>query len=521
MYRSLLQIALLLSVGAGALGQTAPPEAYRPVYHYTAPKNWVNDPNGLLFDGRQYHLFYQHNPFGNEWGHMSWGHAVSADLLHWQDKPLAIPEFTHPDGKTQTAIFSGSAVIDKGNRQGFCPTGTRDCLVALYTGNVTRGDTQLAQYQNLAYSADNGLTWQQYAHNPVLDLNSKEFRDPNVFWYAPQQKWVMATVKATEHRVALFESTNLKDWRLLSHFGPLTDTSRVWECPALMNVPIDGEPGRSKWVLFVSAGHPQPGYLGMQYFVGDFDGRDFRLDPANPKPLAPAVMNVVDWGKDYYAAIPVNNRPAAQPNPITIGWVNDWEYANKIPTTPFKGTFALPRTLTLSRTAAGLELVQRPISLAPLRGKPVTLTSRPVTGTLAVPFRGEAYELTVDMGVGSASQVGLDLLVSGDEATRLRYDVTTQTLSLDRTHSGQVTFSDRFPSVETMPVPLTNSRLKLHVLVDKAVIEVFADDGRRVLTDAVFPTKHDGQLVLVATGGTATCHTLTVWPIGTTQTARR
>ena len=282
-------------------------------------------------------------------------------------------------------------------------------MVDIYTSNVTEGDKHLAQHQSLAYSSDKGRTWTQYAKNPVLDLNSKEFRDPNVFWYAPQKKWVMATVKATEHRAAFYESKNLKDWKLLSHFGPEADTSRVWECPALLPVPILNEAGRlsegqitgdlSKWLLFFSGGHAQKGYLGMQYFVGIFVVTTFSVDKDNPKPLATTVVNIVDWGKDYYAAIPFNDLPA-QPRsdrsadvgprkPVMMGWLNDWEYANKLPTSPFKGAMSVPREIALSRTATGLRLVQTPISLQALRGNPTTQTNVPVTGIVPLDFTGE------------------------------------------------------------------------------------------------------------------------------------
>jgi fructan beta-fructosidase len=335
MRQSFLPIALLALASHFASGQATQtvqkPDFYRPQYHFSPAKNWINDPNGLLYHDGEYHIFYQYNPFANVWGHMSWGHAVSKDLLRWEHLPVAIPEFTHPDGKTTTAIFSGSAVIDKENTSALCPPGTKDCMVAIYTGNVTQGDKQLAQYQNVASSTDKGRTWTQYAKNPVLDLKSKEFRDPNVFWYAPQKKWIMSSVKATEHRVAFFESKDLKNWTLLSHFGPQGDTTKVWECPALMPVPIQNEPGKAKWVLFISAGHPQKDYVGMQYFVGDFDGKTFKLDPANPKPIAPAVSNVVDWGKDYYAAIQFNDLPAGQTGPLMIGWLNNWAYGPRRP----------------------------------------------------------------------------------------------------------------------------------------------------------------------------------------------
>ena len=524
MQKLLIPVALLASLGHYSYGQTTPAdpkpaEFYRPQYHFTAPKNWINDPNGLIYSNGEYHLFYQHNPFANVWGHMSWGHAVSKDLLHWQYLPVAIPEFTHPDGRTKTAIFSGSAVVDKGNQSGLCPAGSNECMVAIYTSNVTEGEKHLDQHQSLAFSTDKGRTWTQYAKNPVLDLETKEFRDPNVFWYAPQQKWVMATVKATEHRAAFYESKNLKDWKLLSHFGPAADTSRVWECPALLPVPVlsesgQPEPGNSRWVLFISAGHPQKGYLGMQYFVGNFDGTTFTVDKDNPKPVAPAVGNVVDWGKDYYAAIPFSGLPAQHRKPVMIGWLNDWEYANKLPTSPFKGAMSMPREVALKRTPEGLIVVQTPIDgVTKLRGvkterQRVKLTNQSL---LLANSPNNVYELEARIRPGTAKSVGIRLAKNGSEETVIRYG--NGRLELDRRQSGDVAFSDRFPSVEQAPLSQRNGVINLRIFVDKSVIEVFANDGERVITDFIFPNKDTGAIEFFAEGGSAEFEKITVWPL--------
>jgi fructan beta-fructosidase len=504
----ILTAALLSLTARCSVGQhttVLKPDEYRPQYHFTPPKNWINDPNGMIYANGEYHLFYQHNPFGNEWGHMSWGHAISRDLTHWQHLPLAIPEFTSADGKSQTAIFSGSTVVDKTNQSGLCPGGTKDCMVAIYTGNVSEGGKQTAQYQNLAYSADKGLTWTEYAQNPVLDLKTKEFRDPNVFWYAPGKKWLMAVIKPTDHQTAFYESANLKDWTLLSLFGPMGDTTRVWECPALFEVPVEGSSAK-KWVLTVSSGHRQKNYLAMQYFVGDFDGKTFTAQKQDE-------ILYVDEGKDFYAGIPFNDRPANRRKPIMIGWLNDWEYANKLPTTPFKGAMSVPRELSLQRLPQGYRLIQTPVSLAALRKKVTTMTNTTVTGTTPLGYAGESYELAADVTLGSAKKVGIRLLKSGDEESILTYDVVTQTLSFDRTHSGNVSFSDRFPSVESVTVAPQNGHLKLYLLVDKSIVEIFANGGQKVMTDLVFPTKHEGKIELFSEGGKAGFESLSVWEV--------
>ncbi|MCX5425013.1 GH32 C-terminal domain-containing protein [Streptomyces sp. NBC_00114] len=244
-------------------------EQYRPQFHFTPAQNWMNDPNGLIYYKGRYHLFFQYNPSGNTWGNMSWGHAVSTDLAHWKQLPLAIPQ------DDQEMIFSGSVVLDKNNSTGF---GTRKNppLVAVYTSAQKATGRQ---EQSLAYSTDGGTTWTKYAGNPVLDIGSNNFRDPKVFWYAPTKSWLMAVALADQHKIAFYSSSNLKAWTHLSDFGPAGATGGVWECPDLFPLPVDGNPKKTKWVLAVNL---NPGGIaggsGAQYFVGDFDGKKFTSD---------------------------------------------------------------------------------------------------------------------------------------------------------------------------------------------------------------------------------------------------
>ena len=210
----LLFTCLLICLNAPAQNKSFYRERYRPQFHFTPPIHWMNDPNGLVYHKGEYHLFYQFNPFGNRWGHMSWGHAVSKDLIHWQHLPVAIPE------QKDTMIFSGSCVIDKNNTSGFAKQPEQIPMVAIYTG--LQG---VIQAQHIAYSLDDGRTWTKYEHNPVLDLNNKDFRDPKVFWYEPQQKWIMAVVLAMEKKVQFYSSKNLRKWELMSSYGPAGDTT--------------------------------------------------------------------------------------------------------------------------------------------------------------------------------------------------------------------------------------------------------------------------------------------------------
>ena len=487
--------ALLLLGACGARAQA--PDPYRPVYHFTAPKNWINDANGLIYSNGQYQLFYQYNPLSADPGHLSWGHATSPDLLHWTPQPMALTEYKNPDG-SNTMIFSGSAVVDKDNTSGLFPPGQTDGLVAFYTGHVERPGVVLAQHQNLATSRDHGLTWQRYAGNPVLDIGSKEFRDPKVFWYAPQQKWVMATVKADRQQVYFYESKNLKQWAFLSRWGRAGNTVREWECPDLFELPVPG--GGTRWVLLISAGNPTEQFRGQQYFLGQFDGKAFTPDQPYDEPA------YLDFGKDFFAGVTFNDAPDGRR--LLVGWTNDWAYARDVPTgTAWRGNFAVPRELSLRRTPQGLALGQLPVSELRKLGKEVLslkkLALKPGPAGYELPFRGEAYDLELTLTPGPAQLLTLNVLQSETERTALRYDVTRQELTLDRTQSGNVAFNPLFAStLETVRVPLQNGQLQLRLLVDKSVVEVFAQHGETTLTDLVFPRQHAGRITLRAEGGT-------------------
>jgi levanase len=271
--RLLAALAVLSGLGlvaaSPAMADTLYHEQYRPQFHFTPAQNWMNDPNGLIYYKGRYHLFFQYNPSGNTWGNMSWGHAVSTDLVHWKQLPLAIPQ----DG--QEMIFSGSVVLDRNNTTGF---GTRKNppLVAVYTSAQKASGKQ---QQALAYSTDGGTTWTKYYDNPVLDIGSNNFRDPKVFWYAPTQRWLMAVSLADQHKISFYSSADLKHWTHQSDFGPAGATGGVWECPDLFPLPVDGNTTKTKWVLAVNL---NPGGIaggsGAQYFVGDFDGKKFTSD---------------------------------------------------------------------------------------------------------------------------------------------------------------------------------------------------------------------------------------------------
>jgi levanase/fructan beta-fructosidase len=301
-------------------------EQYRPISHFTPAKNWMNDPNGLVWHKGEYHLFFQHNPYATTWGHMSWGHAVSKDLLNWEELPVAIAE--DQDG----TIFSGSAVS------------VGDEIIAIYTRH-----TETNQSQCIARSADNGRTFIKYENNPVLDENKKDFRDPKVFKYLDH--WIMCAVQPWDHQVSFYKSFDLINWKHLSNFGPAAAFDGVWECPDLFPLTIDGE---EVWVLIVSL---NPGGLygsGTQYFIGDFDGMSFTPRYATDEP------RWLDYGRDNYAGVTFNNEPNGKR--ILIAWLSNWEDVKNHPETSWTTSMTIPRELALCHYENEIVLTQQPMS---------------------------------------------------------------------------------------------------------------------------------------------------------------
>ena len=467
------------------LAQTKPTykEQYRPQFHFTPALNWTNDPNGLVYHNGEYHLFYQYNPFGNVWGHMSWGHAVSRDLLHWKHLPVAIPE----DDKNM--IFSGSCVIDKNNTTGFARKAGQIPMVAIYTAHIIPDKSKPDNYkqnQHIAYSLDNGRSWIKYAGNPVLDFNKRDFRDPKVLWHETTKKWIMATVLPEKHIVQLFSSPNLKEWQHLSDFGPAGDTNDIWECPDLLQVPVTGKPGETKWVLINS------GQTTMQYFVGSFDGTRFHNENPAGKILRP------DYGPDYYAAITFNNLPAGNA-PILLGWANNWKYAQSIPTNPWRSAMSLPRELSLRKDGDTWVLLQQPLhSLQQLRSSKVELENIAVTKESVLPVKGQVLEMDITITPAAAGSCGIRIAVGANQSFIIGYNADTKNLFTDRSNSGNTTFHEDFKSwlrTET-PVELQNDQLRLHLYFDKSIVEVFVNDGDKVLTTQIFPEEGSGGVVL-------------------------
>ena len=460
-------LSLMLLCSVLLCAQAKYGEPYRPQYHFSPPQNFMNDANGMVYFDGEYHLFYQHNPQGNVWGHMSWGHAVSPDMVHWKNLPVAIPE------SSTYMIFSGSAVVDDHNVTGLC--GRDPCLAAIYTAHKEGW-----QRQNLTYSLDRGRSWKDYAGNPVVDEQKPDFRDPKVFWYEPQKKWVLVTVFADERQAVFFESHDLEHWKQLSVFGPAGTTDGQWECPDLVELPVAGT-NEKKWVLMISRnpGAPQGG-TGVQYFVGNFDGTKFTSETPDSQKMW------VDYGKDFYATQRFSNLPPGDERVIWMGWLGNWQYANKEPTSPWRGVQSIPRELFLRKCEQGYCVNQRPVrELEELREKPSQLgfDKASKTQASAVWLRDASLELEGELA--SDKDARLVFTDSKGNCIAIGFDPAAKQVYIDRTKSAEASFSPDFPGKHAGTVAGGNS-VKVHVFVDRTTLELFANDGERVLTDRIY-----------------------------------
>ena len=428
---------------------------------------------------------------------MSWAHSVSPDLVHWKHLPLAIPE------KDSIMIFSGSAVVDKNNSTGFATKAGQIPMVAIYTAHIIPDSSDKESYrqeQHIAYSLDKGRTWTKYSGNPVLDIHKKDFRDPKVSWYDKGKKWVMAVVLPHEHIVQFYSSKDLKQWEHLSDFGPAGDDTNIWECPDLLQVPIENEPGKKKWVLINSQ------QTTMQYFVGEFDGTKFINENPADKIYRP------DYGPDYYAAV-TYNLPATQ-QPVLLGWANNWSYANDIPTFPWKSAMALPRSLSLKKAGGEWVLIQKPVdALKKLRTDPVELKNISVAGKKELSIKAQQLEMEITFQPVTNSTAGVHLAVGTQNVFVIGYNATSQKLFVDRSGCINNSFNKEFASLSRYETSLTplNGKIKLHIFFDNSIVEVFANDGMTVMTTQIFPDDNDNGVELFSEGGTTKFETVRLW----------
>lgn len=478
-------------------------ETYRPQYHYTAEKDMINDPNGLVYLDGEWHLFHQYNIHEA----IHWGHAVSTDLVHWKRLPPAL----FPDSIGQ--IYSGTVVVDTADTSGL-RTGATPVMVALFTYAEHRLGPQS---QGLAYSNDRGRTWTMHPNNPVIPNSGQaDFRDPKVFWHAATARWVMLLTLGKT--LAFYTSTNLNSWERTGTWGADETHPGNWECPDLFEMTVPGT-GTRRWVLSVSqdAGAPQGG-VGMRYFVGSFDGTTFASD----NPAGTELWQ--NYGKDFYAGITFDNVPARDGRRLMVAWNDNWQYRFDLPTVPFNGQLSLVRELQLRRYPEGLRLTQRPArEYQQVRGTPRTWGRhqlRPGTN-LTAGIRTDTAEIiaTFDVARSTATRFGLNVRVGdGGQATPIGYDKKTSSMFVDRTRSGVVpnpTGKEPNPNWagnHQAPLVPENGKITLRIFVDRSSVEVFGN-GRQQISDLILPDRTSTALQTFAVDGTAQLESLTVFPL--------
>jgi len=458
----------------------------------------MNDPNGMVYYEGEYHLFYQYHPHNNVWGPMHWGHAISTDLVHWKHLPIAL----YPD--SLGTIFSGSAVIDWNNSSGF---GSRENppMVAIFTHHnhaLEKTESNVFQYQSIAYSLDKGRSWTKYSGNPVLkNPGIRDFRDPKVSWYEAGQKWIM--VFAAQDRIMFYSSPNLIQWEKESEFtSERPPCEGVWECPDFFPLSTGEE---TKWVLLVSIGDGAPnGGSGTKYYIGDFDGKMFVPDHPASEP------HWVDYGKDNYAGVTWSDIPSADGRRIFLGWMSNWQYAQNVPTERWRSAMTLPRELNLDKDEQGYVLTSIPVTeTEKLRKKEFTLEPGPLKGSTNITPQLDAsyplYELDLvfeyDPNETEGLEFGFILESKQNEKLSVSYSPRTSQLSIDRGMSGKSDFSEHFPGNHWAPYQVSEEgKISLHVFIDLSSVELFVDDGALVMTELCFPKSGFESILLFANG---------------------
>lgn len=456
-------VLLLTSFGARAQGPFPPrnmpeptyKELYRPQFHFSPSVGWIGDPCGLTYYDGKFHLFW-------------WGKAESEDLVHYNE----INRRAMQGGPRGISYFTGSVLIDKKGTAGF----GENTWIAAYTIAARNPEKQS---QGLSISQD-GRTFHWYDKNPVLDEWSTEFRDPTVFWHEETGQWVMVVGKVLAKKVGIYTSPNLKDWTFASDFGPAGDTEKAWECPDLIQIPVEGT-NEKKWVMILSINWAQE-----QYFVGDFDGKTFTIGDGQPKS-----PQYIDKGFDFYASRVFRDYDGTLKDVISIGWVSHWDYARNIPNRPGQGLWSIPRVLKLKKTAEGYVMTQTPYpGLETLRGQGVSYAQEFPVGVKPMKFKpaSNVYEMDVTIDATRSNVVGFNLMAGNGHKLTVQYDTDSQYITVDRTHTGEVVL-DKFPRIAYAKVPPKDGVLRLRFFVDKSSLELFANDGEDVFTFLAFPAE--------------------------------
>ena len=434
--------------------QTFYKETLRPQFHFSTRRGWLNDPNGLVFYKGEYHLFYQYYPYdsGSDYA-KHWGQAVSTDLVHWKELPVAL----YPD--EHGAMFSGSAVVDWNNTAGF-QTGREKVLVCIFAaaGNPFT--------QGIAYSNDRGRTWTKYKNNPVLEHVAGENRDPKVIWYAPQKKWVMA-LYLEKSDYGLFSSPDLKQWTRMSMVKIPGDS----ECPEFFQIPVDGKKENTRWVFY--------GGMGI-YLIGKFDGNTFTPE-SGPHPL--------NFGNCFYASQTFNDIPPQDGRRILIPWGRI-----SFPGMPFNQMMGIPVSLTLRTTDEGLRLFANPVKeLESLRTRVHRVKEQalnPGENPLKS-IQGELLDISAEIAPQNAQEVDFTL-----RGVPVKYDVQKQQLTC---HG------------KTATLALVDGKIRLRMLVDRTSIDIFGNDGRLYMPMGMILAQDNRSLAVESKGGAARINSLEVY----------
>ena len=475
-------------------------EPHRPQLHYTPKENWMGPVSGLLYYEGTYHLFYQYNPDTTFMGSMHWGHAVSEDLIHWEHLPIALK----PDSLGQ--ILSGSVVLDSNNISGFGKQQDTP-MIAMFTYKKQKKNSNNYKYkytQGLAYSLDGGNSWTKYKNNPILANNKTTLLHPYIFWYEALDKWIM--VLAANNHIQLFESPDLKNWNFLSRFGKnIEENMSQWERPVLFPIHADDKNKTQKWVLIISINDGGPsGGSATRYFVGDFDGKNFYYDKVKDK-------RWLDYGKDNFGGSIFSNIPFQDKQQIFMGWMNNWEYAQLIPTGPWRGAMTFPRKLSLSKINNQYILNSQPlrelnklridsISIEPFYVKnnvrlTDNLTRRKLPIEVIISFQTHNY-----MRIGTPEQFGI-MFSNDTNQLSVGYDKAQRIFYIDRSRTEPKDFSEFFVQSSYAPCDNLDSITKMHLLIDRSSVELHTVNGKKSITARYFNKKEMNNIDLFSRYG--------------------
>lgn len=494
-------------------------EKYRPNFHFTPQNNWMNDPNGMFYLDGVFHLYFQHHPASNVWGPMHWGHATSEDLINWEEQPIAL----FPDHLG--TIFSGSAVFDAQNTSGL---GTKETppVVAIYTNHdavaAKKGST-FFQTQSIAYSLDKGYSWIKYENNPVIENPGiRDFRDPKVFWMESEKKWIMTLAAGQETQ--FFASADLKKWSYLSRFGEgIGNHEGVWECPDLFPLKVNGS-DTIKWVHLVSINPGGPnGGSATQYFIGDFDGTHFTIDPTFKNDLEEKHLFWADFGKDNYAGVTFSNWLTANKNPLFLGWMSNWQYANRVPTFKWRSSMTLPRILELNQTESSYRLRSKlMVKWERFTSKNLSVKERPIEEgtTIAEENEIDLSSARVKVKLKNLEPMTYTFVLANQlgDSLLFGYNHREKQFFTDRRTSGQVSFSPEFSKKQSLAPRFHNKKeLELEFVLDKTSIELLFDNGETVITEIFFPNHPFQTLSIIPEISCKTIFSADLWELNPKQ----